>query len=277
VVNEWGVVRRYNEQIVSIPMEGPIKEPSDLDTYRPPDPLAERRFEPLKALLARFKGRKLVGMHLHDSFNYPCYLRGMEQLFMDLLENPELVQRLVRISVDHNIAMLEKAIDLGADFILFGDDYGSTTGTLVSPRHFREFFLPGLREAVQAVKAKGAFCIKHCCGNINAIVDDMVATGLDALHPVDAAAGMDMAAVKARHPQLTVMGGVSCAAPLSEFSVEDLTAEVKRVLKTMAPGGRYVLASSNSIHSEVKPENFLAMLKTVQEFGRYQVTGELVW
>jgi uroporphyrinogen decarboxylase len=275
VVNEWGIVRRYNEQVVSIPIEGPIKKPSDLDTYRPPDPLADRRFEPLKSLLQRFKRKKLVGMHLHDSFNYPFYLRGMEQLFLDLVEEPELVYRLVRLSVEHNIAMAEKAIDLGAEFILFGDDYGSTTSTLVSPRHFREFFLPGLREVVQAVKAKGAFCIKHCCGNINGIVDDMVATGIDGLHPVDASSGMDMAAVKARHPKLTVMGGISCAAPLSEFLVEELVAEVKRVLRTMAPGGRYILASSNSIHNEVKPENFLAMQKTVQEFGRYSSTGEL--
>lgn len=274
IINEWGIVRRYSEQVVSIPLEGPIKEPADIENYTPPDPYDERRYVQLKALLQRFKGKKLVGMHLHDALNYPVYLRGMEQLFMDLIMNPELVQKLVHISVEHNIAIAERAIDLGADFIILGDDYGSSTSTLVSPQHFREFFLPGLKEVVQAVKDKGAFCLKHCCGNINAIVDDMVATGLDGLHPLDAGAGMDMLAVKNRHPQLTVIGGISCAAPLTEYSVDELKQEVQRVIQRVASGGRYILASSNSIHSKVKPENFMAMQETAREYGIYTKSGK---
>lgn len=80
VVNEWGIVWQYGVQIVSMPLEGPIKRPEDLDTYKPPDPYVERRYAELRSLLARLKGKKFVGMHLHDGFSYPCYLRGMQQL-----------------------------------------------------------------------------------------------------------------------------------------------------------------------------------------------------
>ncbi|HHV62511.1 MAG TPA: hypothetical protein GXX51_07740 [Firmicutes bacterium] len=269
VINEWGVVRRYGEQAVSIPVEGPIKDPHDLDSYRPPDPYAEKRYEQLRAIVKRFKGKKFIGMHLHDAFNYPFYLRGMEQFFMDTVENPELVHRLVRLSVDHNIAIAERAIDLGADFIILGDDYGSSGNLLMSPKTFREFIIPGLREVVQAVKAKGAYCFKHCCGNINAILDDVVGSGIDALHPFDAAAGMDIVGAKARYPRLTVMGGINCGAPLSDYPVEDLVEEVKRTLAALMPGGRYILSSSNTIHNKVRPENVLAMWRTVREFGVY--------
>lgn len=269
IVNEWGIGRRYSEQIVSVPLEGPIKGAEDLKTYHPPDPYDDRRYAQLKFLLKRFKGKKLVGMHLHDSFNYPAYLRGMEQLFMDLILDPDLVRSLVRISVEHNIAIAEKAVELGADFIILGDDYGSSTSTLVSPQHFREFFIPGLQEVVSTVKAKGAFCLKHCCGNINGIIDDMVATGLDGLHPLDPSAGMDMVAVKQRHPYLTVMGGINCAEPLTDYSVTELKAMVRDVIERTAPGGHFILASSNSIHSQVKLENFLAMQEAVHEYGQY--------
>jgi uroporphyrinogen decarboxylase len=270
VVNEWGVVRRYTGEVVSIPLEGPIKDPEDVRTYTPPDPGDERRYAELKMLLKRFKGKKLVGMHLHDALNYPVYLRGMEQLFFDLFEHPDLVHRLVRISVDHNTAVAERAVDLGADFIILGDDYGSKTSTLISPGQFRDFFFPGLREIVGAVKAKGAFCLKHCCGNINGILDDMVATGLDWMHPLDAGAGMDMAAVKSRYQHLTVIGGISCADPLTSYPTDRLEAEVKEVIGRVAPGGRFILASSNSIHSQVKPENFMAMQEAVREYGHYR-------
>jgi len=274
VVNEWGITRQYGAQIVSMPLDGPIKKPEDLEAYKPPDPYAERRYDELRRLLSRFKGKKFVGMHLHDGFSYPCYLRGMQQLMMDLFENPDLVRRLVRLSVDHNIAIAERAIELGADFILLGDDYGSVEAPLISPKHFQEFFFPAIREIAEAVHAKGAFCIKHCCGNINQILDDMIATGIDALHPFDATAGMDLLAVKRRFAHLVVMGGVDCGPLLSERSVSEVVSEVKRLLRAVAPGGRYIISSTNTIHHTVKPENYKAMLDTVKEFGRYPVSVE---
>lgn len=269
-VNEWGIVRQYGEETVSIPVGGPIKEPKDINSYRPPDPFSPKRYEQLQTLLRRFKGKKLVGMHLHDALNYPYYLRGMENFCMDTIEHPELVERLVRISVDHNIAIAERAIDLGADFIILGDDYGSTATTLLSPQTFRQFIIPGLREVVGAVKTKGAYCFKHCCGNINAILSDIVNTGINALHPFDAAAGMDILAAKHHYPHLTVMGGVNCAHPLTDYPVAQLVQEVRETLERMMPGGRYVLASSNSLHHRVKVENVLAMWETVQKYGTYQ-------
>lgn len=269
VINEWGIVRQYTEEEVSIPLEGPIKTPEDLDHYEPPDPYKEKRYEELKEIIRRFKGKKFVGMHLHDALNYPLYLRGAEQLLIDTVENPELVHRLVNMSVEHNIAIAEKAIELGADFIILGDDYGSSNGPMMSPKSFREFFLPGIKRIVQAIRSRGAFCFKHCCGNINAIIDDMVSTGISALHPLDISAGMDILAVKNKFSNLTVMGGVNCGAPLTEYSQEALVEEVKLVLNRLKPGGRYILASSNSIHSRVKPENLLAMWETVERYGRY--------
>ena len=77
--NEWGQRRQYSEQTVSIPLEGPIKEPSDLDTYEPPDPLAPRRFESLQQLLDEFGGERAVGMHLHDSFNYRAMVEEVKE------------------------------------------------------------------------------------------------------------------------------------------------------------------------------------------------------
>jgi uroporphyrinogen decarboxylase len=212
-------------------------------------------------------------MHLHDAFSYPCYLRGMQQLMIDLFENPDIVRKLVRISVDHNIAIAERAVELGADFIILGDDYGSVEAPLVSPKHFREYFLPGIREIVDAVHSKGAFCFKHCCGNINLILDDLVSAGIDALHPFDATAGMDIVAVKRRYPHLTVMGGVDCGVVLTNYSADDVTEVVKTLLNDVSPGGRFIISSTNTIHHTVKPENYLAMLQTVKEFGRYSVSA----
>ncbi|MEG2626138.1 MAG: uroporphyrinogen decarboxylase family protein [Christensenella sp.] len=263
--NEWGTVRLQGKEVVSAIVDEPIKKAEDVYSYLAPDPNDEYRFEYLRALLKRFKGKRLVGMHIHDSFNYPYYLMGMENLFVTMFENPDVVHKIVEISVEHNIALAKKAVSLGADYILLGDDYGGGNQLLVSPDMFREFFLPGFRKVVSAVKDMGVFCFKHCCGDINEILDDMVSTGIDVLHPLDPSANMDILAVKEKYKNLVVMGGINCYQPLCEFSEEEIAEETRMVIGTIGMDGRYIIASSNSVHSDAKPENYAMMQKVRRE------------
>jgi uroporphyrinogen decarboxylase len=257
--NEWGTVRRQGKELVSAIIDYPIKTFEDVYSYEAPDPEDDYRFMFLKELLNRYKGKRLVGMHVHDCFNYPYYLMGMENLFTCLYEEPEAVHRLVEISVEHNIALAKKAISLGADFIVLGDDYGGGNQLLVSPTSFREFFLPGLQRVVKEIKDAGVYCFKHCCGNINSILDDLVSTGIDVLHPLDPSAEMDICSVKDAYPELTVMGGIDCFEPLSKYSLAEISMETTRVLDKVGKNGRFIIASSNSVHSDTRPENYLAM------------------
>jgi len=62
---------------------------------------------------------------------------------------------------------------------------------------------------------------------------------------------------------------VSCAFSLVSGTVEEVIQETKDVIKKAAKGGGLICMSSNSIHSGVKPENYLAMIKTIKEYGKY--------
>ena len=258
-VNEWGTVRQSGKEVVSAVIDYPVKNFDDIFKYQPPDPNDDFRYEFLKQLIKRYKGKRFVGMQLHDCFNYPCYIIGMTNLFTGLYEEPEAIKHVVDITVEHNIAMARKAISLGVDFIVLTDDYGGGNQLLVSPDSFREFFLPGLLKIVQEIKNAGVYCFKHSCGNIELILDDLVSTGIDVLHPLDPSAGMDIKAVKEKYPDLTVMGGVDCFEPLSKYSISEMIDETKRVIGQLGANGRFIIASSNSVHSDVKPENYLAM------------------
>jgi len=268
--DEWGVLRQEGPEIVPMPMGGPIQSLADLGSYRPPDPDAPWRLVQLEELVRRFRGKRAIGVHLHDSFSYPTYLMGMDKLLMALLLDPPLVEALVTLAVQHTMRLLERAAEIGADFVLFGDDYAATTGPLMSPRHFERYFLPGLGQIVQTAKALGLRVIKHTCGQIGPLLDMIVETGIDGLHPLDAAAGMDIAAVKARYAgRLTVCGGIDCGEVLSDWPPERVEQEVRRRLEELMPGGRYILCSSNSIHSRVRPENYAAMLRALRVYGVY--------
>jgi len=271
-INEWGIKRQETGQSVSMPLEGPIRNTDDLAGYRVPDPEDDYRYIELDYLVKRFKKTKLVGMHLHDVFNYPTYLRGMEEFLMDMVSDNYMVEKLVDMSVEHNIIIAKKAIKMGADYIFLGDDYGSTAGPIFSPDSFRKLLLPGLTEIVGEIKKAGGFVIKHCCGNINSLLDMMVESGIDAIHPLDEVAGMDIAGVQKKYKgRIVVMGGIDCGELLTNRSPEEVITETKRILSSISSNGSHIIGSSNTIQPKVKPENYLAMVETVKKYGTYPI------
>ena len=275
--NEWGMLRQHTGELVSHPLHGPIETLEEALAYTAPDPTDGFRFEYLKRLVKRFKGKRFIVFHLHDGFNYSYYLTSMEDMMCNLIEEPELVQRLVDVSIEHNLKLAEIALDLGADAILTSDDYGSKTSLLVSRQHCEEFFFPGLKKICDYTTGRGAYMAKHSCGAITPIIGNMVDYGVCMMHPLDENCGVNQLEVKQKYPSLTVVGGIDCHVPLMTYTPEQVEEYVKGVLASHAPGGRYICATNNSIHSGVRPENFLAMHEAVHKWGRYLPDGQLDW
>jgi uroporphyrinogen decarboxylase len=102
-------------------------------------------------------------------------------------------------------------------------------------------------------------------------MDALVGTGLDCLGPLEPVPGMELDAVLQRYPgKITVMGNVDVDL-LSRGSVEDVVRATKKLLATVSVNGGHIMSSGNSISSSVKPENFLAMVRTTKEFGKYPI------
>ncbi len=278
VRDEWGIIWGITDFGIPYPIDGPIKEPSDLKTYTPPDPDAPHRLNSLREAVKRFKGKRAIVFLTHDGFEFPHYLRGgMENLLLDYYDNPRLAHQLAEMVIDYKVRLMKRAIREGADAVVSGDDYANQHGTVMSPQHFREFILPYLKRSIDAAHDEGVPFIKHTDGNIWAILDDMVNAGIDALDPIEPAAGMDIGEVKAKYgDRIAVVGNVDCSFVLTRGTTEDVEEAVKETIAKASPGGGHILASSNSIHPAVKPENYKAMVKAARKYGRYPIDPELV-
>ena len=270
--NEWGVVLETTAEEHGFPVEGPIRTLDDFRRYSPPDPLAPGRYESLKRLVKRYKGKLAVGVHLNDVFSIPRYLAGFENLLMGLVEEPDLVRGLIDLSVEVNLTMARECARSGADFIFTGDDYASAERPFMSPKAFREFFYPGLKRVIAGFHEVGLPVIKHTDGNIRPILDMILDSGIDCLDPIDPIAGMDIAEMKARHSdRVALKGNVDCAQTLTFGSERQVVEETKGVISKAGAGGGLIVSSSNSIHSAVKPGNYLAMWNTIRMYGQYPI------
>lgn len=269
-LSEWGYIGQRTQEEHGIEVESPIKNIADFERYVPPDPYAPGRYDAVENALAAYGDRHAVIVHLNDVFSIPRTLMGMEALLMAVALEPELVQALVDMSVEINLKMAKEVAARGAEFVYTGDDLAWTKGPLMSPRHFRELFYPGFCRVMRGFKELGLYVIKHTDGNLWPIIDMLVDSGIDCLDPIDPIGGMNLGEVKERYGhRIALKGNVDCASLMSFGTPKETAEATKEALRQGMPGGGYILSSSNSIHSSVKPENYLAMVRTLQEFGSY--------
>ncbi|MHC4477086.1 MAG: uroporphyrinogen decarboxylase family protein [Planctomycetota bacterium] len=270
--NEWGVICAKTGEEHGLPVEGPIKTIEDLRKYTPPDPHAAGRYESLKRVVERYKGKLAIGVHLNDVLSIPRYLAGFERLMMAFATDPQFVHELVGLSVQVNLEMAKEVARHGADFVFTGDDYASAQQPFVSAQTFGEFLLPGLKRVVSGFKELGLPVIKHTDGNIMPLIDMIVDCDIDCLDPIDPVAGLDIGGIKKMYgDRIALKGNVNCAQTLTFGSVHDVVEETKEVIRKAATGGGLILSSSNSIHSAVKPGNYLAMWNAIRMYGKYPI------
>jgi len=268
--SEWGMVMKDSGEEHSVAVEHPIRTLDDLRRYKPPDPHAPGRYASIERVVAAYNGDLAVGVHLNDVFSIPRYLLGFEGLMMATVAEPDLVRGLVDLSVEANVAMAEEVARRGADFVFTGDDYASAAGPFVSPGMFRDLFGPGLKRVMGAFRDLGLPVIKHSDGDIRPLLDLILEAGIDCLDPIDPMGGLDMGEMKAAYgDRIALKGNVNCAQTLAFGSERDVVEETKAVIRAAGPGGGLILSSSNSIHSSVKPGNYLAMWNAIRMFGTY--------
>jgi uroporphyrinogen decarboxylase len=271
--SEWGYVLQNSQEEHGVEVESPIRSLEDLGRYTPPDPRVPERYATIEKTLRDYGGDKAVIVHLNDVFSLPRYLMGYEALLMAIAADPALVRALVELSVDVNLAMAREVAARGVGIVYTGDDYAGDNGPLMSPEHFRQLFYPGLRRVMQGFKALGLKVIKHTDGMIWPLMEMIVESGIDCLDPIDPVAGMNLAEVKRLvGSRVALKGNVDCAHLMTLGTPAQVADATRKALREGAVGGGFILSSSNSIHSSVKPENYMAMLETLRKCGKYPIT-----
>jgi uroporphyrinogen decarboxylase len=161
------------------------------------------------------------------------------------------------------------AIDAGAEIIALEGDLAFNTNTLMSPAQYAEFLAPYHKEIVDNVHRKGAKIFKHSDGNLWPILEMLLGCGFDGIHPIQPQC-MDIGEVKKRlRGRACVMGNIDCMFLLPDGTIEQVEQTVRDTIKAAAPGGGYIMSSSNSVHPGCKAENYIAMVHAAHKYGNY--------
>ncbi len=251
--------------------EGPIKTEADLQGYDMASKLVPEDFDEVRYIIDRIGKEKACFLRLPDPVHLGWQLRGgLSELMPDFVLNPSLVHGIMRVTTDYIKAVISMTAAMNVEFFNMAGDLADERSTLMSPRHYRHFVKPYQKEIVEHVHDLGLKVMKHTDGNVSAILDDFVEVGFDGFHPVQPQC-MDIQEVKQRLTgRLCVIGNIDCRFLLPFGSPEEVVESVKDTLAKAAPGGGYILCSSNSLHDYCKAENFVAMVQATHTYGVYQ-------
>jgi len=196
-------------------------------------------------------------------------LMGIETLSYLLYDDPDLVEAVFGKVGEAIYEFYESLIGLpGLIGFLQGDDMGHKTGTLISPEALRKYVLPWHRRLSELCHQNGLFYCLHSCGNLKAIMGDLIAdVRIDGKHSYEDII-MPAGEFKRQYgDRVAVLGGVDID-KLARLPEPDLRRYVRKTLDECMPGGGYALGSGNSIPDYIPMESYLIMLDEGLKWGR---------
>jgi uroporphyrinogen decarboxylase len=263
-VDEWGVWWRPGGFHHFAQIQSPLRGVEDFQRFRDypwPDLDQPYRFRNTRAQVAALHAQGLaVAAQAGSVFERSWYIRGLEDLLMDLLTAPERARYLFERTAACQRVVAEQFARAGVDIIITGDDVAGQQSLLLRPATWREFLKPHLAATVRAVKQANpaAFVFYHSDGNIEALIPDLIEVGIEILNPVQPEC-MDAAALKRRYgDRLSFWGTVSVQQTMPFGTPADVRAEVRRRIREVGRGGGLILAPAHVLGPEVPWENIVA-------------------
>jgi uroporphyrinogen decarboxylase len=202
------------------------------------------------------------------------YLRGVEQIMLDLIEKPAIVECMLEhintYYLEYNRRVFEAA-GRKIDIFMMGDDFGTQKGPMISLPMWQRFFGKGFRDYIALAHQYGIKVMHHTCGGVRPLIPLFIDAGLDILQSLQPrAVGMDLAGLKRDFGNnLAFHGSIDIQKTLPFGTPRDVIAETKHKLEVGKPGGGFIVCTAHNIQVDVPLENVLALIAGYQIYSWY--------
>lgn len=188
---------------------------------------------------------------------------GVEDLCIAFYESPSELKKLFSFAGEYASRMIKFLLNnFEADFILLADDIAFKTSLFISPKLFQEFILPQYKKISETVKKFGIPLAYHSDGNILAIYDDLIETGINAIHPHEPLA-MDIFHIKKKYGGKVCLMGNLDVALIEKGDNDNVVNQTTELIRRLRNRG-YIFSSGNTITEKALVDNVLAISRILR-------------
>jgi len=272
LVDDWGcgwqgAVNGLLGQVV----EHPLADWTALDSFQPPDPATQFNWEALRAQAVeqRRRGELVRGMLSITQggfFDRLQFLRGMQNLMIDFMEEPAKLDRLIAMLVEYNRRYIRLWLDIGVDQIYCHGDIGAQNSLMFSPKTFKRYLKPAYMELFGMCRQAGVHVWYSSDGRMLEVVDDLIDCGVT-LHDPQLGPNPLKGLVEKYKGRLCAQVDIN-AQMLPFWSPKEIRQQVKEVVEAMSDsrGGVMLFFGSNA---DVPMSNIEAACLACEEFCCY--------
>jgi len=244
--------------------ESPLEHAKSLDGYAFPDVSRPERYGYMARHIQQYSDYFLHGPG-GSLMERGWALRGIEGFLTDLGENSRFVNDLLDALAALHIETMERCAGLDLDAFYFNDDFGKQEGLIIGPRLWRQHFKPRLARMYETAHKHARFVAIHTCGDIRDIIPDLIEMGVNILHPVQPET-MDVHRLKRDYGRdLCFYGAIGTQSTLPYGTPDEVRAEVRDRLTTLAEGGGYILGPAGAISTDTPIENVVALVEAARD------------
>jgi uroporphyrinogen decarboxylase len=231
----------------------------------PQDLGGDNGYDSLEELLKEYSrllpGEMKLIVQLGYLFMGTWQLMGFENFGMQLADDPGLVQAVVEKLAESQAAVLEILLQHDcAGAVWMPDDLCYNSGPVVSPGVYRQFIYPGYVKMIERCHQAGIPVGLHSDGDLKRLLPELVACGFDCIHPFEPPLNDIVDVKRTWGDRISLAGNIDLKATLCLGTPDAVRAEVLTKFRALAPGGGWLIGSSNSIPDFVPIENYRALL-----------------
>jgi uroporphyrinogen decarboxylase len=216
------------------------------------------------------RGLAVVGSWPMTIWETAWYIRGMEDLMMDMMGEEPAAEFILDKVTEQAIVMVRSYARAGADIVYLGDDIGMQSRIMMSPELYRTWLKPRLKKVIDAVKSLNPEIIimYHSCGYVLPFIEDLIEVGVDVLNPIQPES-MDYREITAAYgDRLSFHGCIGTQSVMPFGTPREVKAAVKECLDAMGPKGGMLPSPTHVLEPEVPWENIIAYVEACREYSR---------
>lgn len=186
------------------------------------------------------------------------FIRGTENLYMDLLDPPKKMLEFMERMHDFYCRYMAKLALLNVDALDFNDDWGSQRALLISPKLWEKYFMPMYADYAAVAKKHNKKVFMHSDGYILDIIPKLIDIGVDALNSQIFCMGVEK--LRQFRGKITFWGEIDRQNILARQTQKDVREAVKLVYDNLYLNGGCI--AQCEFGSGAKPENVMEVFKT---------------